>query len=54
MRKVIRSQATEFRYERGHQPLSRIDAWSEQLDGLLLANEGKPARERLTLIRIFE
>jgi hypothetical protein len=25
-----------------------------QLDGLLLANQGKPARERLTLIRIFE
>jgi len=54
VRKVIRSQATEFRYERGHQPLPRIDAWREQLDGLLLANEGKPARERLTLIRIFE
>ena len=54
VRKVIRSQATEFRYERGHQPLPRIDAWREQLDGLLLANAGKPARERLTLIRIFE
>jgi transposase len=25
-----------------------------QLDGLLLANEGKPSRERLTLIRMFE
>ena len=54
VRKVIRSRATEFRYERGHQPLPRIDGWREQLDGLLLANEGKPARERLTLIRIFE
>src|SRR5437588_11036014 len=28
--------------------------WREQLDGLLLENAGKPARERLTLIRIFE
>src|SRR2546423_8836601 len=28
--------------------------WREQLDGLLLESEGKPARERLTLIRIFE
>src|SRR6202043_2405545 len=48
VRKVIRSEATEFRYERGRQPLPRIDPWREQLDGLLLANEGKPARERLT------
>ena len=40
--------------ERGRQPLPRIDPWRGQLDGLLLANEGKPARERLTLIRIFE
>jgi hypothetical protein len=54
VRKVIRSQATEFRYERGRQPLPRIDPWRAQLDGLLLANQGKPARERLTLIRIFE
>src|ERR1700681_4291087 len=54
VRKVIRSQATEFRYERGRQPLPRIDPWRDQLDELLLANEGKPARERLTLIRIFE
>ena len=54
MRKVIRSQATEFRYERGRQPLPRIDPWRNQLDELLLVNEGKPRRERLTLIRIFE
>src|SRR6266571_6001788 len=54
VRKVIRSKATEFRYERGRQPLPRIDPWRDQLDGLLLENEGKPTRERLTLIRIFE
>src|SRR5438094_6602071 len=54
VRKVIRSQATEFRYERGRQPLPRIDPWRDQLDALLLANEEKSARERLTLIRIFE
>src|ERR1700730_4605719 len=36
------------------QPLPRIDPWRDQLDGLLLENKGKPARERLTLIRIFE
>jgi transposase len=54
VRKVIRSEATEFHYERRQQPLPRIDPWRDQLDGLLLENEGKPARERLTLIRIFE
>jgi transposase len=54
VRKVIRSESTEFRYERGRQPLPRIDPWRDQLDGLLLANEEKPARERLTLIRVFE
>src|SRR2546423_10862300 len=54
VRKVIRSEATEFRYQRSRQPLPRIDPWRDQLEGLLLENEGKPARERLTLIRIFE
>jgi transposase len=54
VRKVIRSEATEFHYKRGRQPLPRIDPWREQLDAMLLLNEGKPGRERLTLIRIFE
>src|SRR5437660_6004243 len=54
VRKVIRSGATEFRYERGWQPLPRIDPWRAQLDELLRANEGRAARERLTLIRVFE
>src|SRR6516165_7751940 len=54
VRKVIRSEATEFRYERGRQPLPRIDPWRQELDALLLANEARPARERLTLIRTFE
>ena len=49
VRKVIRSQATEFRYERSRQPLPRIDPWRDQLDSLLLENEGKPARERRIL-----
>jgi transposase len=54
VRKVIRSQTTEFHYERRRQPLPRIDPRREELDGMLLANEGKPVRERLSLIRIFE
>ena len=51
---MIRSEATEFHYERRQQPLPRINPWRDQFDDLLLENEGKPARERLTLIRIFE
>src|SRR6202166_1466204 len=54
VRKVIRSEATEFRYEREAQPLPKIGPWRDKLDQLLLANEGKASRERLTLIRLFE
>lgn len=54
VRKVLRSDQTEFRYERQHQPLPRIGPWQEQLDVLLLANAGKAPRERLTMVRIFE
>jgi len=41
VRKVIRSGATEFRYEREVQPLPKIGRWSDELDRLLTANEGK-------------
>jgi transposase len=54
VRKVIRSQATEFRYERETQPQPKMGPWSAELDRLLVANESKAARERLTLIRLFE
>ena len=35
VRKVLRSEATEFRYERGEQPLPRIGPWQEALEQLL-------------------
>jgi transposase len=54
VRKVLRSEATEFRYERGQQPMPRLGEWREELDRLLAANEASPTRERLTLIRVFE
>src|ERR1700721_2480842 len=54
VRKVLRSDATEFRYEREQQPMPRLGAWREELDRLLVANEARPSRERLTLIRVFE
>ena len=43
VRKVIRSKVTEFRYEREAQPLPKIGPWTDQLDELLLANEGRAA-----------
>jgi transposase len=54
VRKVLRSAATEFHYEREQQPRPRLGAWRERLDELLVANEAKASRERLTLIRVFE
>ena len=54
VRKVLRSGATEFTYEREVQPLPKLGRWKADLDRLLAANEAKPARERLTLIRVFE
>ena len=32
VRKVIRSEAAEFRYERGTQPLPKLGPWREQLE----------------------
>src|SRR4029077_4884337 len=54
VRKVIRSGATEFHYEREEQPLPKIGRWRDTLDQLLLANEAKAAPARLTLIGLFE
>ena len=54
VRKIVRSGAMAFTYEREHQPLPKIGPWRNELGRLLLANEGKPAREKLTLIRIYE
>ena len=54
VRKVVRSNATEFHYERSQQPLPRIGPWRERLEAVLEENDSRAARERLTLIRIFE
>jgi transposase len=54
VRKILRSDETEFSYERERQPMPRIGPWQEKLDELLLGNANKPSRERLTLIRIYE
>ena len=54
VRKVLRSGATSFEYARKVQPQPKIGTWRPELDRLLMANDGRPARERLTLIRLFE
>jgi transposase len=54
VRKVLRSDETSFSYERRVQPRPKLGRSKGQLDRLLAANVEAPARERLTLIRIFE
>jgi transposase len=54
IRKILRTDATSFSYERERQPKPKVGPWQDQLDALLDSNQGKPERERLTLIRIYE
>jgi transposase len=54
VRKVLRSEETSFSYERQVQPRPKLGRWKEELDRLLATNIEAPARERLTLIRLFE
>jgi transposase len=54
VRKVLRSEETSFSYARQVQPRPKLGRWKGELDRLLAANAEAPARERLTLIRIFE
>jgi predicted transcriptional regulator len=54
VRKIIRSGATEFEYERRVQPQPMIGPWRDDLERLLAINAARPVRERLTLMRIFE
>jgi len=54
VRKVIRSGATAFAYEREVQPLPKLGPWRDDLDRILTTNAGRSGRERLTLIRVYE
>lgn len=54
VRKILRSDETDFTYKRDHQPMPRIGPWQQKLEEFLQGNSNKPPRERLTLIRIFE
>jgi transposase len=54
VRKILRSEATSFDYEREVQPQPRIGPWRDELDRLLATNAARAARERLTLTRVYE
>lgn len=54
VRKVLRLDETAFGYDCLVQPMPKLGAWKPELDRILAANDACPARERLTLIRIFE
>ncbi len=54
VRKVVRSGATEFSYDRSTQPRPKIDPWRSELDEMLGENARRPRRARLSLVRIYE
>jgi transposase len=54
VRKVVRSGATAFGYDRRVQPRPKLAPWTNELERMLAANDAKSKRERLTLRRIYE
>ena len=54
VRKILRSGETSFSYEREVQPRPKLGHWKADIDRMLTKNADAPARERLTLIRLFE
>ena len=54
VRRVLRPGETSFSCEREKQPHPWLGRWKSELERMLLENSGKPSRERLALIRLFE
>jgi transposase len=54
VRKVIRRNETEHRYEREKQPLPRLGAFTGRLDSLLEENTKRPKGRHMTAQRMFE
>jgi transposase len=54
VRRVLRSDETSFSYEREIQPRPKLGRWKSEIDRMLAQNASSTARERLTLIRLFE
>src|ERR1019366_3861109 len=54
VRKVIRGHATEFKYERGVQPVPKLGEWLDVLTGILEKEAKLPRRGRRSTQRLFE
>ena len=54
IRKVVRGDATSHAYVRTIQLMPKLGPWVEELERQLEANEKKPRRDRLSLLRIYE
>jgi len=54
VRKVVRGDETEFKYERGVQPSPKLGQWIGDLTGILEAEAKLPRRERRSTQRLFE
>ena len=54
VRKVVRGDETSYSYERKIQPMPKLGPWVDELERRLEANEKKPRRDRLSLLRIHE
>jgi transposase len=54
VRRILRSGEPSFSYEREIQPRPKLGRWKGEIDRMLTKNAEASARERLTLIRLFE
>lgn len=54
VRKIIRSDATEFVYERKVQPRPKLEPFRERLAAYLKEDSAKPVRQRRTALLLFE
>ena len=54
IRKVIREDEVEFRYERKKPRTSKLDAYRQDLEELLSNNAARPVRARGTVLQIFQ
>ena len=54
VRKVVRGDETSYSYERKIQPMPKLGPWVDELERQLEANEKKPRRDRLSLLRVHE
>ena len=52
VRKVIRGQETEFKYERSVQPVPKLGEWIDVLTGILEGEVKLPRRERRSTQRL--